>query len=100
MGVLAAASVLASDFKPSLSLSHDRGSLFHYTRTPKKRNRAIFPVSFLLFLIILFAQLFYSSYILIESRICWGGILTWVFSFLLLSIEIEFWPSGLDFDTI
>ncbi|XP_068306927.1 protein STAY-GREEN homolog, chloroplastic-like [Pyrus communis] len=43
MGVLAAASVLPSDFKPSLSLSH------HITRTPKKRNRAIFPVNARLF---------------------------------------------------
>ncbi|XP_050150138.1 protein STAY-GREEN homolog, chloroplastic-like [Malus sylvestris] len=49
MGVLAAASVLPSNFKPSLSLSHHRGSLFHYTRTPKKRNRAIFPVNARLF---------------------------------------------------
>ncbi|KAM1158929.1 hypothetical protein ACFX1X_032563 [Malus domestica] len=45
MGALTAASVLPWDFKPSVSLSRHRGSLFHYTRTPKKRNRAIVPVA-------------------------------------------------------
>ncbi|XP_050376875.1 protein STAY-GREEN homolog, chloroplastic-like [Argentina anserina] len=47
MGTLttAAASLLPSEFKPSLSLSDPKSSLFYHRRPPKKRNQALVPVA-------------------------------------------------------
>lgn len=67
MGTLtAASSVLPSDFKPSLSLSDHRGSLLHCTKIPKKRNRAMVPVSFFFFY---FLFLFIKK---IHKIVSWG----------------------------
>ncbi|PRQ17885.1 putative staygreen protein [Rosa chinensis] len=45
MSTLAAASLLPSEFKPSLSLSDPKSSLFYHRRIPKKRNQALVPVA-------------------------------------------------------
>lgn len=44
MGTLAAATLLPSEFKPSLTLSDPKSALFYNRRVPKKRNQALVPV--------------------------------------------------------
>lgn len=44
MGTLAAATLLPSEFKPSLTLSDPKSALFYNRRIPKKRNQALVPV--------------------------------------------------------
>lgn len=62
MGTLtAASSVLPSDFKPSLSLSDHRGSLLDCTKIPKKRNRAMVPVSCFFFFIFFYFLKIYKK---------------------------------------
>lgn len=45
MGTLAAATLLPSEFKPSLTLSDPKSALFYNRRVPKKRNQALVPVA-------------------------------------------------------
>lgn len=71
MGTLtAASSVLPSDFKPSLSLSDHRGSLLDCTKIPKKRNRAMVPVSCFFFFIFFYFLKIYKKK---KSQNCFLG---------------------------